>query len=91
MLDIRDCSVLADYFVICSGSNPNQIDAIATAIEEKLADLHISIRGHEGNAHNGWMLLDCSDVIVHIFGHMERDFYQLERLWSTAPTVVHIQ
>jgi ribosome-associated protein len=48
-------------------------------------------RGYEGNAENGWMLLDCGDVIVHIFGPMEREFYRLERLWSNAPSVVYVQ
>ena len=91
MLDIREQSVIADYFIVCTGSNPRQIQAIANAIEDRLGELHVWTRGYEGNAENGWMLLDCGDVIVHIFGPMEREFYRLERLWSNAPSVVYVQ
>jgi ribosome-associated protein len=83
--------VIADYFVVCTGANARQIQAIADAIKEKLDDLHAPSRGYEGGATSGWMLLDCGDVIVHIFGPMEREFYSLERLWSGAPAVVYMQ
>jgi len=91
ILDIREQSVIADYFVICTGSNPRQIQAIAGAIEDTLGELNVPTRGFEGAADNGWMLLDCGDVIVHIFGPLERDFYRLERLWGAAPSVVYLQ
>lgn len=91
ILDIRSQSVIADYFVVCTGNNPRQITAIANAIEERLDELHVTAKGFEGAAENGWMLLDCGDVIVHVFGPMEREFYRLERLWSAAPTVVYLQ
>jgi ribosome-associated protein len=91
VLDIRESSVIADFFVICTGANPRQIQAIADAIDEKLAGLRVTKRGREGGATSGWVLLDCGDVIVHIFGPMEREFYRLERLWSTAPTVAYLQ
>ncbi|HUY76931.1 MAG TPA: ribosome silencing factor [Ktedonobacterales bacterium] len=90
-LDIHEQSVIADYFVICTGTNPRQIQAIAGAIEDKLAELNTPTRGFEGAADTGWMLLDCGDVIVHIFGPMEREFYRLERLWSSAPSVVYVE
>jgi len=91
LLDIRELSVLADYFVICTGANPRQIGAIASAIEDKLAELGVKARGREGHVDGGWVLLDLGDVIVHIFGPMEREFYRLERLWSQAPTVMFLQ
>jgi ribosome-associated protein len=91
MLDIRELSVIADYFVIGTGSNPRQIQAVASAIDDRLAELGIHERGREGHADSGWLLLDYGDVIVHIFGQMEREFYRLERLWSEAPTVVYLQ
>jgi ribosome-associated protein len=91
ILDIRSQSVIADYFVICTGANSRQIQAIAGAIEDKLGEINVVARGFEGKAENGWMLLDAGDVIVHIFGPLERDFYRLERLWSAAPTVVYLQ
>jgi ribosome-associated protein len=91
LLDISELSVIADYFVICTGSNPRQIQAIASAIEDALSEARVSTRGREGSAETGWVLLDCGDVIVHIFGPMEREYYRLERLWSEAPTVVYLQ
>lgn len=89
LLDIRELSVIADYFVICTGSNARQIQAIASSVEDKLSEAHIHAHGREGAATTGWVLLDCGDVIVHIFGPMEREFYRLERLWSSAPTEVY--
>lgn len=83
--------MLADYFVICTGANPRQINAIASAIDDKLAELRVQVRGREGNPDGGWVLLDLGDVIVHVFGPMEREFYRLERLWSEAPTVMFLQ
>lgn len=91
LLDIRDLSVIADYFVICTGTNPRQIGAIASAIDDELSERGVPLRGREGGADSGWVLLDLGDVIVHIFGPMEREFYRLERLWSEAPTVMYLQ
>ncbi len=91
LLDIRELSIIADYFVICTGSNSRQIQAIASAIEDRLSEAKVPTRAREGAADTGWVLLDCGDVIVHIFGPMERDYYRLERLWSSAPTVVYMQ
>jgi ribosome-associated protein len=91
LIDIRDLSVIADYFVICTGANPRQIGAIASAIDDKLSELGVFLRGREGGPDTGWVLLDTGDVIVHIFGPMEREFYRLERLWSEAPTVIFLQ
>lgn len=56
-----------------------------------MSDHGISTRGREGSAETGWLLLDFGDIIVHVFGPMEREFYRLERLWSGAPTVVFLQ
>jgi ribosome-associated protein len=91
LLDIRELSVIADYFVICTGNNARQINAIRSAVEDKMSEVGVHMRGQEGSADSGWLLLDYGDVIVHIFGPMEREFYRLERLWSGAPTVVYLQ
>ena len=91
LLDIRGVSVIADYFVICTGANPRQIRAIASAIDEKLGEHGQRAFHHEGSADTGWILLDYSDVIVHIFAPKERDYYRLERLWSKDKTVVYLQ
>ncbi len=91
LLDIRDVTTFADYFVICSGNNPRQIQAIADAIDEQLGEQGAKVLHREGDAEYGWILLDFGDVVVHIFGRREREYYRLERLWSEAKTVVYLQ
>ncbi len=92
MLDLRAISPLADYFVICSSTSERQTEAINREIVDTLQrDEHLRPRQQEGNAASGWVLLDYGDVVVHIFSPGERQFYQLEDLWSAAPTVVRMQ
>mgnify|MGYP002153773680 CR=1 FL=1 len=86
ILDMTQVSSVADYFVICSASNPIQARAIADAVEEKLGP--VTGRGHrEGYDLGRWVLLDYGQVVVHIFHEVERDYYNLERLWGDAPAL----
>jgi ribosome-associated protein len=91
LLDIREVTTFADYFVICSGSNRRQIQAIADAIDEQLSAQGVMRLHREGDAETGWILLDFVDIIVHILAPKEREYYDLERLWSGAKTVVYLQ
>lgn len=91
LLDIRDVTTIADYFVICSGNNSRQLQAIADAVDEELGKQGAQLLHREGVADAGWVLLDFGDIIVHIFGAKEREYYHLERLWSEAKTVVYLQ
>ena len=91
LLDIRDVSVIADYFVICSGNNSRQLQAIADAIDEELGKQGAILLHKEGASNAGWVLLDFGDIVIHIFGPQEREYYRLERLWSEAKTVVYLQ
>jgi ribosome-associated protein len=91
LLDIREVSTIADYFVICSGSNRRQIQAIADALDKQLGEQGANLLHREGVAEAGWILLDFGDVIVHIFGPKDREYYRLESLWSEAKTVVYLQ
>src|SRR2546425_12263395 len=75
LLDIRDVTTIADYFIICSGNNPRQIQAIADAVDEELGKQGATLLHREGLAESGWLLLDFGDVIVHIFGAKEREYY----------------
>ncbi|MFC1926494.1 ribosome silencing factor [Chloroflexota bacterium] len=90
MLDIREASGFADYFVICSAESDRQIQAIFNEIDDVLGKEGINPYHREGNADSGWMLLDYSQVVVHIFTPQQREYYNLENLWGTAATVVRI-
>lgn len=87
VIDIGEISPIADYFVIASGSNQNQLQAMRDACEEALYKAGLSIRQVEGNAHSTWILMDYGDVIVHIFSREDRLFYDLERVWRDGKEV----
>lgn len=91
LLDIHTITTIADYFVICTGNNSRQIQAIADALNEELGKQGAKVLYREGTADSGWVLLDFGDIIVHIFGPKEREYYRLERLWNEAQTVVYLQ
>ena len=85
ILNVKEISGFADYFIICSGTSDRQVRAIAAAIQENLKTADILPLGVEGEAAGQWVLLDYDDVIIHIFLAPVRTFYDLERLWSEAP------
>ena len=91
LLDLSGLTTLADYFVICSGGSERQLGAIADGIVETLRDEKVRPIGREGVAASHWVLLDYGSVIIHIFTPPERDFYQLERHWSEAKTILRVQ
>ncbi len=86
VLDVGNVTLIADYFVIASGSNPRHVRALADRLlysEHKLRKpMHV-----EGYQIGYWVLLDYGDVVVHVFREEERNFYGLERLWGDAPQV----
>jgi len=85
VLNVKQLSAFADYFIICSGTSDRQLRAIATAVQENLKIAGITPLGVEGEAAGQWILMDYDDVIIHIFLETVRSFYDLERLWSEAP------
>jgi len=91
LLDTRGICSFADYFVICSGDSNKQIEAIRDEVGHVLKRKGILPHHYEGTVDSGWLLLDFSDVIVHIFAPDEREQYQLDKLWSQAIPVVRIQ
>ena len=91
MLDMRRVCSFADYFIICSGDTARQIEAIRDEVGHALKREGILPHHYEGTVDSGWLLLDFSDIIVHIFAPFERDYYQLDKLWSQAIPVVRIQ
>ena len=81
VIDIREVSVIADYFVIASASNVNQVEAMVDSVEELLGKAGFEPRQIEGSRNSSWVLMDYEDVIVHIFDEENRLFYDLERIW----------
>lgn len=77
-------SGFTDYFVICSGANPRQVEAIAEDVDEQLSKAGYEPTHVEGRSQAEWVLLDYVDFVVHIFSESARKFYDLERLWKTA-------
>ncbi|HLD74865.1 MAG TPA: ribosome silencing factor [Bdellovibrionota bacterium] len=87
ILDVRKLTYFCDYFVICSGLNEPQVQAIANGIQEKTKKKGIHCAGVEGYQNAKWILLDYGSVVIHIFYDYVRDVYDLETLWSHAPLV----
>lgn len=81
IIDISNVSVIADYFIIASGNNRNQVQALADHVEEICGRAGYPIRQTEGYDSANWILMDYSDVIVHVFSKEDRLFYDLERIW----------
>ena len=77
-------SGFTDYFVLCSGANPRQVQAIADEIDQKLSAAGVQPKHIEGYTQADWVLMDYVDFVVHIFSETARKFYDLERLWKSA-------
>ena len=84
VIDLKDMSILTDYFVICGGTSTKHIKALADGLGEMHSQEGIKYLHMEGYNSARWILMDYSDVIVHIFHEQEREFYSLERLWSAG-------
>lgn len=88
VIDVADKTVLADYFVICSGNSTTQIKALADEVEVVLKNEDEIYADHvEGRNSNRWILIDYKDVVVHIFHPEERANYDLEKLWKTKKPI----
>lgn len=87
ILKIDEISVIADYLLIASGNNQNQINAMTDLVEEKLAEAGYTSKRIEGNKNSTWVLMDYGDVIIHVFSKEDRLFYDLERIWRDGKKV----
>jgi ribosome-associated protein len=87
VLHLEKISDFTDYFLICSGSNERQVQAIADGVQEKLRSERVRPLHVEGYNRGQWVLLDYGDFVVHVFQEEPRHFYSLERLWGDAPDV----
>jgi ribosome-associated protein len=87
LLDVSRLIVITDVFLLCTAGTQRQIRTVIDAIEEAVRGLGVKPVRREGEEGAGWWLLDYVDVVVHVFAPEERDYYDLERLWSDAPRV----
>lgn len=87
IIDIAEVSTIADYFVIASGSNQNQVQAMVDNVEEKLAKAGYEPKQIEGTRSSSWILMDYGDLIVHVFDEKNRLFYDLERIWRDGKEI----
>ncbi len=87
VLDVRGLASFTDYFVIMSGRSTRHVQGLAEAIEGELSAKRVNSKHSEGLREGMWVLLDFGDVVVHIFYHEKRNFYDLEGLWHDAPRI----
>lgn len=87
IIDISGVSIIADYFIIANGTNRNQNQALADSVEEILGKAGVALKQIEGYDTANWILLDFSDIIVHIFDRDNRLFYDLERIWRDGKQI----
>lgn len=87
VLDLRGISNIADFFVIASGNNANQLRAMADMAEEKLFKAGLKLHHSEGYSGGVWILLDFGSIIIHLFNKEQREFYSLDRVWADAKEV----
>ena len=88
IIKIDEISVIADYLIIASGRNQNQLNAMIDFVDEKLTMAGYNSKRIEGNKKSSWVLMDYGDVIVHVFSKEDRLFYDLERIWKDGRAVM---
>lgn len=88
ILNVEGLTIIADYFVLCSGNTDKQVQAIARAIEDKLDEDGVYPKQIAGKENGHWILMDYADVIVHVFHKREREYYELDRLWADAKKIL---
>lgn len=91
VLEIKDLSPLADYFIIASGKNSNQLRAMADEVDEQLFRMGFRLKHSEGMTSKNWILMDFGDIVVHLFSKEDRAFYNLERIWGDAKEIPESQ
>ena len=88
VIDISELSILADYFIIATGISTLHVQSLAENLEEVLGKLNFKMHHKEGFRSGQWILLDYYDIVIHLFSKEEREFYNLERLWADAETII---
>jgi ribosome-associated protein len=90
-LDIKNLSIFADYFIICSGTSDRMLNALAKSVVEFIHQNYHLAANNEGEPRDGWVLVDAGDIIIHLFSPEKRSYYRLEDLWSQGKIRLHVQ
>ncbi len=91
LMDLQGVAPFTDYFVICSGTSNRMLKALIHAAMDDVREKHRLKTRVEGTENDGWILADFGDVVLHIFSPLQRDYYNLEQLWSEGKVVLHLQ
>jgi len=91
LLDMRPAAYVADFFVLCNGNSERHIRALAEEVREALSKEGTRPMSLEGASDSGWVLIDYGDVVLHVFGAEERNYYALDRLWREAIPLLRMQ
>ena len=91
MLDLKEIASFTDYFVVCNGTSDRMLDALAKSVVDEMRSQHKMKGRVEGEARDGWLVVDYGDVVVHLFSPDQRDYYQLEELWSEGKILLRLQ
>ena len=91
LLDIKDVASFTDYFVICNGTSDRMLDALAKGVLEATKKDYKKKSRVEGKSHEGWLVMDFGDVVVHLFSPDQREHYDLEELWSDGKVLLNVQ
>ncbi len=87
VIEIKDISIIADYFIIANGTNSSQVDALVNSVSDTLGRNGFEPKRIEGIRSASWILMDYGDVVVHVFSKEDRLFYNLERIWRDGKTI----
>ena len=91
LLDLKDIASFTDYFVLCNGTSDRMLDALAKAVMDDMRVQHKKKGRKEGEAREGWLVVDYGDVVVHLFSPDQRAYYQLEELWNEGKVLLRVQ
>jgi len=90
-MDIHEIATFTDYFIICSGSSDRMLGSLSDAVFRKAKEVLDFPVFQEGDPGDGWMVVDCGDLVVHLFQPDRRQYYQLEQLWEAGKTLLRLQ
>ena len=91
MLDLKDIASFTDYFVLCNGTSDRMLDALAKTVVDEMRAQHKKKGRVEGEAREGWLVVDYGDVVLHLFSPDQRRYYQLEELWNEGKVLLRVQ